>query len=96
MKRILVLLAVGAVMVSLFAQVATAQYYGGGGGGMASPPATASPTATATASPTATATASPLPKTGGPPLTGPVTLLASLALMVSGVGALLLLRRSVS
>ena len=54
----------------------------------------ASPTASATAS--ATATASVLPKSGGPPLVGTVTLLASLALISSGVGALLLMRRSVS
>jgi hypothetical protein len=98
-------------MVLLFAPVATAQYYGGGGGGStatatamstASPTATAtataSPTASATASATtsATATASVLPKSGGPPLVGTVTLLASLALISSGVGALLLMRRSVS
>ena len=94
MKRTLLVLAVVAVMVLLFAPVATAQYYGGG---MASPTATAtaSPTATATATPTATATATAtaLPRTGGPPLAGPVTLLASVALMSSGVGALLLVRR---
>jgi hypothetical protein len=94
-------------MVLLFAPVATAQYYGGGGGGStatATAMSTASPTATATAtaSPTAsatasaTATASVLPKSGGPPLVGTVTLLASLALISSGVGALLLMRRSVS
>jgi quercetin dioxygenase-like cupin family protein len=55
---------------------------------------TASPTATATASPTATATA--LPGSGGPALVLPVTSVASLALMASGVGALLLVRRRVS
>jgi hypothetical protein len=60
--------------------------------------ATASPTATATAAATATATASPtatataLPTTGGPPLGGPVTLVATLTLIASGVGALVLLR----
>jgi hypothetical protein len=54
----------------------------------------ASPTASATAS--ATATASVLPKSGGSPLVGTVTLLASLALISSGVGVLLLMRRSVS
>ena len=52
--------------------------------------ATASATATATASPTATATA--LPTTGGPPLGGLVTLVATLTLIASGVGALVLLR----
>ena len=56
--------------------------------------ATASPTATATASPTATATA--LPTSGGSPLVLPVTLVASLTLMASGVGGLWLLRRRVS
>jgi hypothetical protein len=56
--------------------------------------ATATPTATATASPTATATA--LPTTGGTPLVGPVTLVATLTLMASGVGALVVLRRAVS
>jgi carbohydrate-binding DOMON domain-containing protein len=56
--------------------------------------ATATPTATATASPTATATA--LPRTGGPPLVGPVTLVATLTLLASGVGALVLLRRAAS
>ena len=55
---------------------------------------TASPTATATASPTATATT--LPRSGGSQLVLPVTLVASLALMASGVGALVLLRRRVS
>jgi hypothetical protein len=109
MKRVLSLLVVVGLMVLLFAPVATAQYYGGGGGGStatatamstASPTATATATATttatATAMSTATATASVLPKSGGPPLVGTVTLLASLALISSGVGALLLMRRSVS
>jgi hypothetical protein len=105
MKRILLVLAVVAVMVLLFASVATAQLYGGG---MATPAATATATptamatatptatATATATSTATATAAPLPRTGGPPLAGPVTLVASLVLMASGVGALMLVRRRVS
>jgi hypothetical protein len=102
MKKTLLLLAVIAVMVLLFAPVATAQYYGGGGGGStatATAMSTASPTASATASAMATATstatattsatASVLPKSGGPPLVGTLTLLASLALISSGVGALL-------
>ena len=69
----------------------------------ASASATASPTATATASATATATASAtasptatasaLPTTGGPPLVGPLTWVATLALIGSGVGALVLVRR---
>jgi hypothetical protein len=57
---------------------------------------TASPTATATATASPTATATALPRSGGPPLVLPVTLAASLALMASGVGALVLLRRRVS
>src|SRR5215211_6627719 len=56
----------------------------------ASPTATATATASATAS--ATATASPLPTTGGPPLGGLVTWVATLTFMASGVGALVLLR----
>jgi hypothetical protein len=63
------------------------QVRGGGGGGMPSPTAAA----TATASPTATVTT--LYGTGGPPLVGPVTLLASLTLMASSVGTLVLLLR---
>jgi acid phosphatase type 7 len=43
---------------------------------------------------TATATITALPKNGGPELMLPVTLVASLALIASGVGALVLLRRS--
>ena len=101
MKRVLSLLVMVGLMVLLFAPVATAQYYGGGGGGSTASStamSTASPTASATtsATATATATASVLPKSGGPPLVGTVTLLASLALISSGVGALLLMRRSIS
>ena len=56
----------------------------------ASPVSTATGTATATASPTATA----LADTGGPPITPLlITLAATLALVVSGVIALALLRR---
>ena len=60
--------------------------------------ATASPSATATASATAsaTATASALPTTGGPPLGELVSLVATLTLIGSGVGALVLVRRGVS
>ena len=43
---------------------------------------------------TATATIAALPKNGGPELMLPVTLVASLALIASGVGASVLLRRS--
>ena len=58
--------------------------------------ATASPTSTATASPTATAAASPLPKSGGPLSVVLLTLMASFALISSGVAALNLLRRSLA
>jgi len=61
-----------------------------GGTATASPTAMATETATATASPTATA----LSDTGGPPVSSLlVTLAATLALVVSGVMALALLRR---
>jgi plastocyanin len=61
-----------------------------GGTATASPTATATGTAPATASPTATA----LSDTGGPPITPLlITLAATLALVVSGVIALALLRR---
>jgi hypothetical protein len=63
---------------------------------------TASPTTTATADATASppATASPtaaaLAVTGGPPLVVPLTLVASLMLVGSGVAALSLVRRGAS
>jgi hypothetical protein len=98
MKKVLLVLTVSAVLVLLFASAALAQKYGGGmnasptasASAMASPTASASAMASATASPTATASA--LPTTGGPPLGGPVTLVATLTLIASGVGALMLLR----
>jgi hypothetical protein len=110
MKKILLLLAVSAVLVLLFASATLAQKYNYGGGMNASPmataSATASPSATATASATAsttasatasaTATASPLPTTGGPPLVGPLTWVATLTLIACGVGARVLLRHGVS
>ncbi len=86
------LLSVSAVFVVLCVSAAAAQTYTTTTA-TASATATASPTATATATTTATATA--LPPTGGPELMLPVTLVASLALIASGVGALVLLRRSV-
>ena len=58
----------------------------------ASPTASATATATASATASATATVSPLPTTGGPPLVGPLTWVATLTLIASGVGALVLLR----
>src|SRR5215218_4161552 len=99
MKRVLSMLVVVGLMVLLFAPVATAQYYGGGGSTASSTAmSTATPTArtTATATATATASATALPKSGGPPLVGLVTLAASVVLISSGVGALVLVRRSVS
>src|SRR5829696_7756749 len=99
MKKVLLVFGVSAVLVVLLASAALAQTYGDRGMS-ASPTATASvtasPTATAsaTASPsaTATATATALPTTGGPPLVGPLTWVATLTLIGSGVGALVLLR----
>jgi hypothetical protein len=106
MKRLLTLLTATAVMVLMFASAAPAF------GAMATPTATAtaSPTATATASPTGTApagqhkvrpksrkaAATALAATGGPPLVVPLTLVASLALVGSGVAALALVRRGAS
>jgi hypothetical protein len=58
----------------------------------ASPTASATTTATASATASPTATASPLPTTGGPPLGGLVTWVATLTLIASGVGAVVLLR----
>ena len=95
MKKVLLVVAVSAVLVLLLASVALAKQHLGGAmtaSPTATATATASPTATATATPTATA----LPRTGGPPLVGPVTLVATLTLLASGVGALMLLRRAVS
>src|SRR5829696_4135115 len=100
MKKVLLLFAVSAVLVVLLASEALAQNYGRGMNASPTASATASPTATATATASATAsptaTASPLPTTGGPPLVGPVTWVATLTLIASGVGALVLLRRGVS
>jgi hypothetical protein len=83
MRKVLLVFAVSAVLLLLLASAALAQTYGGGAMA-ASPTATAS----ATASPTATA----LPTTGGPQLGGLVTWVATLTLIASGVGALVLLR----
>src|SRR5215213_10090181 len=89
MKKVLLVFGVSAVLLLLLASAALAQNYGKkyGGGAM-----NASPTATASATASATATASPLPTTGGPPLVGPLTWVATLTLIGSGVGALVLLR----
>src|SRR5215204_2476492 len=106
MKKFLLVFAVSAVLVLLLASAALAQNYGGGmnasptatASATASPTATASATAspsataTATATASATATATALPTTGGPPLGGLVTWAATLTLIGSGVGALVLLR----
>jgi hypothetical protein len=56
-------------------------------------PSTASATASPTASPSVKATASPLPTSGGPSLVWPLTLMAALVLVGSGVAALVLMRR---
>jgi hypothetical protein len=85
MKKVLLVFAVSAVLVVLLASAALAQTYGDGG-------MNASPTATASATASPTATASALPTTGGPPLVGPLTWVATLTLIGSGVGALVLLR----
>jgi hypothetical protein len=85
MKKILLVFAVSAVLVVLLASAALAQTYGDGG-------MNASPTATASATASPTATASALPTTGGPPLVGPLTWVATLTLIGSGVGAMVLLR----
>ena len=88
MKKVLLVFGVSAVLLLLLASAAFAQNYGkNSGGGMS-----ASPTATASATASPTATASALPTTGGPPLGGPVTLVATLTLIGSGVGALMLVR----
>jgi hypothetical protein len=63
---------------------------------MMSASSTASASASATASATASASASPLPTTGGAPLLPALSLMASLALIGSGLGALRLARRGAS
>jgi hypothetical protein len=109
-KRILLLLAVTAMAVLLFTPAAWAQgysYCGSDGyydddyygydycGDNYYYPSYYAASATAGATATATATATALAKTGGLPVLS-VTLVASLALMATGVGAVVLLRRSVS
>src|SRR5215211_4711811 len=109
MKKVLLVFAVSAVLVVLLASAALAQTYGDRGmsaspmatasataSPSASASATASPSATATATASPTATASALPTTGGPPLVGLLTWVATLTLIGSGVGAMVLLRRGVS
>src|SRR5215207_9161968 len=95
MKKVLLVLSVSALLVLLFASAALAKQHLMTASPTATATATASPTATATATATAspTATATALPTTGGPPLVGPVTWVATLTLMASGVGALVLVRR---
>src|SRR5215213_6048425 len=94
MKKVLLVFGVSAVLVLLLASAALAQNYGGGmsASPTATASATASPTATASATASPTATASALPTTGGPPLVGPLTWVATLTLIASGVGALVLVR----
>ena len=68
----------------------------GSSSAMASPSATASPTATSSPTATASSTATALASTGGPPLDGPLPLVATLVLMCSGLAMLGLLRRKAS
>jgi hypothetical protein len=77
--------------------VACDDFFGATASPTATATATASPTVTATASPTATVspTATALAATGGSLLVLPLTLVASLTLMASGVGVLVLVRRRV-
>jgi hypothetical protein len=58
--------------------------------------ATASSTATSSATSSAMASASPLPTSGGPSLLWPLTLMAAVVLVATGVAALVLLRRGFS
>src|SRR5215208_63655 len=97
-KKVLLLLSVIAVMILLFAPAALATHHTAMSTATSTPTssATATTMATATASATASATATALPKSGGPELVGPITLAASLVLIASGLGALALVRRSVS
>jgi hypothetical protein len=103
MKKIWLLLAVSAVLVVLLSSAALADQHLAGmtASPTATTTATASPTATATTAATAqyaqyaTATATPLAPTGGPSLAVPVALVAALALVGSGVAALVFVRRSV-
>ena len=82
MKKLLLVLSLSAVVVLLFAPVASAQQN-----------RYASPSASAMASPSASATASASASAGGPELVLPVTLVATLVLIGSGFGALALVRR---
>src|SRR5215203_196366 len=93
-KKVLLLLSVIAMMVLLFAPAALATHHTAMSTATSTPTSSATATTMATASATATATA--LPKSGGPELVGPITLAASLVLIASGLGALALVRRSVS
>ncbi len=106
MKRVLILLAATAVMVLVFAPAAFADQHGGGAmtaTATATATTTANPTASPTASPTAaataqyaqyaTVTATALAPTGGPSLGSPFALVASLALVGSGLAALVFVRR---
>ena len=95
-KKVLLLLSVIAVMVLLFAPAALATHHTAMSTATSSATSSATATTMATATASATATATALPKSGGPALVGPITLAASLVLIASGLGALALVRRSVS
>lgn len=100
MKKIMFLLSAAVVMVLLFAPVAMADHHTAmstaTGSAMMSASSSASATSSATASATASASASTLTKTGGAPLIPALALMASMALVGSGVGALVLVRRGAS
>jgi trimeric autotransporter adhesin len=103
-NKLLLLVATSAVVVLMFASVASAQTYSMSASSMASSSAmmsasstaSSSASASATTSATTSATASPLPTTGGAPLLPALSLMASLALIGSGLGALRLARRGAS
>jgi hypothetical protein len=99
MKKMVLLLAVTAVMVLALASAALAEQHGDDGAMTATPTATTtSPTAAATAQYAQYATATPtaLAPTGGPPLAVPFALVAGLAMVGFGLAALVFLRRTPS
>ena len=96
MKKLLLLLAMIAVLVLLFAPVAMADHHTAMSTATGSAMMSASSSASATSSATASASASTLTKTGGAPLIPALALMASMALVGSGVGALVLVRRGAS
>jgi hypothetical protein len=98
MKKMVLLLALTAVMVLALASAALAEQHGDDGVMTATPTATTSPTAAATAQYAQYATATPtaLAPTGGPQLAVPFALVAGLAMVGFGLAALVFLRRTPS